>query len=389
MNKKRIAIIGANEFINMLILKAKEKGYETHVFAWKSGDIGESTADYFYPISIVDKEKILNICRTIKPDGIASITSDLAVNTVNYVARQLGLNGNSEKTDEVARNKYQMRNAFRDAGLYTPWFIEVGEGFGEEQADSFDYPLIVKPTDRWSSKGVTRVNAPDKFSEAIKYAVSESFNKKAIVEGFMVGLEYSCECISYKGQHHILAFTKKFTTGYPHYIETGHIEPSDLSEVQVKKIIPVIYDALDALDIKNSAGHVEFRVLENGEIGIIEIGARMGGDCIGTDLVSISTGIDYIGAVVDVACGIEPDLKPKTKPNTALVKFITSKQDMEIYKTIRAEYSEYIIRVSIEEEVGSRYVLDSSTRFGYYVMSIEDGDEVKQRLLQLCFANHI
>ena len=52
----KIVIIGANSFQNPLILKAKEMGYETHVFAWKSGDIGEKTADYFYPISITEKD---------------------------------------------------------------------------------------------------------------------------------------------------------------------------------------------------------------------------------------------------------------------------------------------------------------------------------------------
>ena len=39
--KEKIAIIGASEFQNPLILRAKEKGYETHVFAWEAGDIGE------------------------------------------------------------------------------------------------------------------------------------------------------------------------------------------------------------------------------------------------------------------------------------------------------------------------------------------------------------
>ena len=48
---KRLAIIGASYLQNPLILKAKEMGLETHVFAWKAGDIGEKTADYFYPIS--------------------------------------------------------------------------------------------------------------------------------------------------------------------------------------------------------------------------------------------------------------------------------------------------------------------------------------------------
>ena len=57
--KKNIAIIGANEFQNPLILAAKEMGYTTHVFAWQAGDIGEKTADYFYPVSIVELDRIL------------------------------------------------------------------------------------------------------------------------------------------------------------------------------------------------------------------------------------------------------------------------------------------------------------------------------------------
>ena len=46
---KKIVIIGANDFQNQLILKAKEMGFETHVFAWQDGSIGERTADHFYP----------------------------------------------------------------------------------------------------------------------------------------------------------------------------------------------------------------------------------------------------------------------------------------------------------------------------------------------------
>ena len=56
---KKIVIIGANDFQRPLIQKAHTMGYETHVFAWKDGSIGEKTADYFYPISIVEKEQIL------------------------------------------------------------------------------------------------------------------------------------------------------------------------------------------------------------------------------------------------------------------------------------------------------------------------------------------
>lgn len=55
----KLAIIGASYLQEPLIEKAKSMGIETHVFAWAAGDVGEKSADYFYPISIVEKEQII------------------------------------------------------------------------------------------------------------------------------------------------------------------------------------------------------------------------------------------------------------------------------------------------------------------------------------------
>ena len=38
---KKIVIIGANNFQMPLIIKAKELGYETHVFAWQKEQSGQ------------------------------------------------------------------------------------------------------------------------------------------------------------------------------------------------------------------------------------------------------------------------------------------------------------------------------------------------------------
>lgn len=92
---KKIVIIGANDFQKPLILKAKEMGYETHVFAWREGATGAEDADFFYEISIVEMDEILEECRRIKPDAVATIGSDLANITVQYLAEKLGLPGNS------------------------------------------------------------------------------------------------------------------------------------------------------------------------------------------------------------------------------------------------------------------------------------------------------
>ena len=122
---KKIVIIGANDFQNQLILKAKEMGFETHVFAWQDGSIGEKTADYFYPISIVETDAILEKCREIQPDAVTTIASDLANITVSKVAAGLGLPGNTPECIEISTNKYAMRSAFKKAGLPTPAFYKV------------------------------------------------------------------------------------------------------------------------------------------------------------------------------------------------------------------------------------------------------------------------
>ena len=93
MKNKKLAIIGASYLQEPLIDKAKEMGIETHVFAWAAGDVGEKKADFFYPISIVEKEQITEKCREIGVDGICTIATDLGEITVNYVANEINKMG--------------------------------------------------------------------------------------------------------------------------------------------------------------------------------------------------------------------------------------------------------------------------------------------------------
>lgn len=374
--KKKVVIIGANDFQNPLILKAKELGYETHVFAWKDGSIGEKTADFFYPISIVEKEEILEKCREIKPDAILTIASDLATITVNYVASKLGLTCNSLECTEISTNKFKMRQAFKKANIPVPKFEIVDENTNLDILNGMEYPLIVKPTDRSGSRAINKILKKEELSDAIKLAVENSFEKKAIVEEYIDGDEFSAESISFHGKHNFLTVTRKQTTGYPHFIETGHIEPAGLSEEMIEKIKSAILPALDSLKIENGASHAEFKITQNGDIRIIEIGARMGGDCIGSDLVKISTGYDYVKMVIDVALGKEPVLEKVSVPKIAVIKFIFNKEDLDGLEKIKKEKPEKIHFVSEIKDFGVHKIVDSSSRYGYYILALDSIDEI-------------
>ena len=375
---KRIAIIGASDLQLPLIEKAKQMGYETHVFAWAAGDVGEKAADHFYPISIIEIGQILDVCREIRPVAVASIASDLAAITVNRVANALGLPANPVETATIATNKYEMRKTFLQAGLPTPRFLLAGPEDDLGEARRLRLPIIVKPTDRSGSRGIFKLESFDRLEECVAVSCHESFEKKAIIEEYIEGEEYSCECVSQDGVHHFLAITKKFTTGAPHFIETGHMEPSGLSDSVCEQVKRHVFKALDALHVRCGASHSEFKITpDTGEVRLIEIGARMGGDCIGSDLVKLSTGNDFLQMVIEAAAGEKISLGTGEPRGYAAVRYIMNETDYEGYLEIRKAEPGRIIREHVHFEKGGE-VLDSSTRYGFYIVTGASEQEARR-----------
>lgn len=302
MPTKKLIIIGANNFQLPLIKKANDMGLETHVFAWENGAVGKLFAYRFYPVSIIEKQQILEIAKTIKPDGVISIGSDLASVTVNYIAANLGLTCNSELCTLQTTNKYIMRQVLDKANLPCPVSIK-SENFYEITGRCGGFPLIVKPADRSGSRGVTKVNDKTELQQAIERAKQESFHGEFLVEQFVEGSEYSVEMISWKGKHHFIEITEKETTGPPYFVEKGQHQPAKLDTDLKNSIINIIKSALTALGVRYGASHSEVLVTTDKEIYIVEIGARMGGDYIGSHLVELSTGYDFVKAVIEVSLG--------------------------------------------------------------------------------------
>ena len=365
--KKKIAIIGAALFQEPAIVKAKEMGLETHVFAWASGDRGEKIADYFYPISIREKDQILEECRRIGIDGIVSIASDLAMETVNYIAEKMGLAGNTLEATELSTNKHMMRNAFEAGGDPSPRSMLVDATVDPNTID-FSYPLIAKPTDRSGSRGIQKVQNLVQLKYAIHKAREYSFENKAVVEEFVGGDEYSIEYISYKGNHYFLSATQKMTTGAPNFIETGHRQPAPLDDATIERIKQISEHALDTLKLENGAAHVELKI-DGDDIWLIEIGGRMGGDFIGSDLIQLSTGYDFVRAVIDVAMGVQPEIPDIRERQYAGVNFIFTDEDVAEYERFKEEHPGAILKEYIDTDLTS-VVTDSSNRHGYYIFTL-------------------
>ena len=299
---KKLAVIGANAPLIPFYKHARELDIYIIGIAWEEGAVCKKYCDKFYPISFSDKEAVLDICCKENIDGITSFSLESALPTVIYVATHMGLVSNNMDCLDLTLNKYTMRSAFEKAGIPVPKYFLIKSAVELDRID-IRYPAIIKPVDSGGSQGVNKVNNLQELKEAYAYAENHSRTHTVIVEEFVDGQEFSVEYLSSNGIHYNLQITDKVTSGPPHFVEMQHHQPADITEDIANQIKNMVEKALSVLKITNSPSHTEIKLNSRGELYIIEVGPRLGGDYITSDLVRLSTGYDMVHGAINLALG--------------------------------------------------------------------------------------
>lgn len=372
--KEKIAVIGANEPLIPFYRQAKNLGYQIIGIAIEKGAVCKQFCDKFYPVSFTDKDKVLEVCREEKVDGILSFSLESALPTVVYVAQKLGLVSNTEESIAVTQSKYTQRMALQNAGIPVPKYFLI-----EEEADLAHikciFPVIVKPVDSGGSQGVCKVETEDELTDAYRYAIEFSRTSKAIVEEYIDGREFSVEYISHNGKHYFLQITDKVTSGAPRFVEIQHHQPANITPQVWNEIKSIVERALTALRIENSASHTEVKLNSKGELFIIETGARMGGDYISSDLVRLSTGYDFVDGAIKLA--VNKFEKPISPISMFSGVYFYSKLAPEVGEIIK--YHDQWPEI-VEWEYSEKPLIEvksNADRRGYFIYQKENGRFIK------------
>lgn len=294
---KKLAIIGSSVGQRLLPVKAKELGLETLCFSWEEGAVKKNDVDYFYPISIKEMDEIYRICKEMNVCGIISNASNICQDTVNYVGEKLDLHTNHYDVGLRVKDKFSVRQLTNGIDELNPVNVCY-----YNDGDMVTFPCIVKPVVGGGKIGVSLVKDSEELAAAVAYCQKMSV-EKIIVEQYVSGKEVSVETLSYEGNHQVIQVTDKENSGAPHFVELGHHQPAMLSEKVYSKIRRIIPKILDAIGFVNGAAHIEMKVGSDEELFLIEVNPRGGGDEISNNLVYLSTGFDYVKAMIEVAIG--------------------------------------------------------------------------------------
>jgi len=380
---KRLFIIGASVLQIPAIKKAKELDLFVGVVDMNPRALGIEFADKFYEVSTIDIEGVIEAAKDFKPDGVLTIATDMPIRSVAAVAGIFGLQGISTEVAIKATDKLAMIRCFENNNVPSPWYYAVSS---EEDFNKLikiiSPPFIIKPSDSSGSRGVILINSPDKAMDGFRYSKSVSRSGVVLVEEYMKGPEVSVEIITVGGQSAVLAVTDKLTTGAPFFVEMGHSQPSSLSPETIKEIEEVSMKAVKALGIDNSPSHVEIIVTASGP-KLVELGARLGGDCITTHLVPLSTGIDMVKASIKLALGEIPEIDSGIKKGAA-IRYINSGEGilMDIPGLDKAWKIEGVKHIEIVKQIGDsvKTIHGSGDRLGYVIAQ----SETSSKAVKIC-----
>jgi carbamoyl-phosphate synthase large subunit len=363
----KILILGASSDNIPLIKKCKSLGDYVIVADYNSESPGFEIANKKYLVSIIDDEGLLDIAKKENLDGILTI-SDLPTKTLSYLCNELKLIGPNIKPSTFSKNKFLLRKALNENYFNTPNFYLINKKLDLEKVDTF--PVVMKPVDSVASRGVKKINSKEELLKNYEYSNNFSASNQVIVESFIEGKEFSVEALTQNKKTDIIAITEKTIakSNSNSFVEEKHVLPADISEKYKDRIEKTVISILDKLGFDNTATHTELKLTNEGEIYIIEIASRLGGDFIASDLIPLATGINMFENIRNIAIG-KPINTKRTKDEFTEVQYFTSLNYSETLNKEEQAKNKGILVKSEKKDFKDIALNNSFDRLGYFICS--------------------
>lgn len=300
--KKALVLCGTIPHI-LLIEKLKKRGYYTILADMNPEAPAVSYADEFVCKSAFDKEIMLSIAKEKNVDLVISSCSEQANSVCCYVGELLGLpHPYSYETSLDVTNKGRMKKLFVKGEVNTSEFM-LFQTEDELHNCKLDFPLVVKPVDAYSSKGVHKAN---NFCELIEYgkiALEVSRSGEGIVEKYCPGVEIQVDCIAIEGKAHVLMTRSKrvLSQNSIELNSSGSVVPADMTDAEMSQAEKIAQRICDAFGLKNTPFFYQAR-LNNGVISVFEFAPRIGGG-LSFQMIRRATGVDIVELSIDSFLG--------------------------------------------------------------------------------------
>jgi biotin carboxylase len=326
--RRSLVVLGGADGSVSLYLRARELGLHTICVDFRDTAPAVAVADEFVPESVREPERIAAALRG-RDDlvGVVCPASDVGLPAQAWLTRHWGL---PHPLSPAAVAASVDKPVFRDLleSLDLPRYRSVAGEPGAElvvRAAALRFPVLVKPVDASGSRGVEQIGdvagLPGAFSRAARFSACG----RVIVEEFVTGRPLSVEALIVDGEVAFHAVTRRTVTPPPLWVTTSHRTPAGLPAAVDDLLAQQLGAVCSALGHRNGPLTADAVLAEDGELYLIEIAARPGGNGL-AELVRSAYGVDLIEATLALATGDVPTLRPR-RPRHRVALMLTAGSD--------------------------------------------------------------
>ena len=379
----RVLVVAGGISQAALIQELKSRGIYTILADRNPQAVAVAYADAFFEISTLDEEGIYQLALKENVDAVLTACADQVLSITAKVSERLGLPCYIDyHTATLVSDKKYMKDIFVKNGVPTSKYVVMGT-YDEEKIIDFEFPLIVKPVDSYSSRGVRKVLDYEEMRKAFDEAIAISRTKTAIIEEFCIGEELTIDAYVENGVAHVLAISiNDKIADKDRFVIYRTKNPAPISD-KIKGMIQATAQKIaDAFSLKDSPMLIQM-IFDGKKISVLEFCARTGG-CIKFRLIKKVSGFDVIKAVADLTFGEKPHVGELVTENKYVVNtFLYCKPGIfdhaEGFEELKREgfISEYYIFASKGKEY--KTITCSGDRVGGFTLQGDDLQELQEK----------
>jgi biotin carboxylase len=239
-----------------------------------------------YDATIVHEDTAKTVAQLARYPAVCVVAGmEPGVLLADELSDALGLPTNGASSARQRRDKYEMIEALRSAGLHCARQFKSSDAAAIVDWAEHDgpYPFVVKPLDSAATDGVQVCQNAAEVYQAAKNVLTtkniyDRVNEEALIQSFLAGSEYVVDMVSYAGTRYAIGvwkYNKRIVSGTRNIYDTERLLPPD--ESPVPELISYVNSALDALNVRFGPSHAEVIVTPEGP-ALVEVGTRMAGN---------------------------------------------------------------------------------------------------------------
>lgn len=273
---KKLMLLSGNSATIELIERCHEKGIEVYVTDYLEDSPGKKYADKAFMVSTNDVDKVVELCKQENVDGILTINIDFLLPYYAKACSRYGVPcyGSLDNFLDTI-DKKRFKKVCKQFGA--PCTIEYT--YEQIAQDNSLFPVIIKPVDSSSSRGISICYSMGELDAGINYALGFSKSKEFIIEKYMTGQE---AVAYYYFQNHnpvFMGMCDRYTgksSEKQSKVPTAYIFPSLSTKSHLEKSDKLYKDMFKKMGMENGPIFLQC-FIEDGIPYVYEPGYRLNG----------------------------------------------------------------------------------------------------------------